>query len=107
LFNRADIYGHLGLAYWGRQWYLDKTTTETTPGGFEYETDHPYHDRKIVPVAGYGGAFHFTDNWAVTINHSFVRQSSSLLHHKVEGKYNYRHPRIGVDVLTFGAVYRF
>ena len=99
LFERADIYGHIGLAYWGRDWYLDRDNI--------YSKFYEDPDWKILPIYGLGGSIHITEHWAVNINYSIIRKSVSIGSDRNMVDYNYNEPEIGINILTVGVVYYF
>ena len=99
LFQRADIYGHAGLAYWERDWYLDR---ERVYGKF-YEDPN----WKILPVYGLGCTIQITDHWAANINYTIIRQTLDIGTDRNLDSYRYNDPKIGINILTVGAVYYF
>ena len=99
LFRCFDIYGHAGLAYWQRDWYLDR---ERVYGSY---TEDP--NWKIMPIYGLGGTIHITDNWAANINYTRIRQNLDIGLDKNGDDYCYAAPKIGIDILTIGVVYYF
>jgi len=101
LFERADIYGHIGLAYWGRDWYLYRDDTEI------YNKFYEDPNWKLLPIYGLGATIHITENWAANISYSIIRQTVYITNDRNDDDYYYVKPEIGINILTVGVVYYF
>ena len=105
LFDRFDIYGHIGFAYWNRSYYLHERGQGPKRHGQERWQRFP-----ILPFIGLGTTVHITDNWAINMNYMMLLPALYDAHSDVAGVfYNYENERISVslDVLTIGIRYHF
>jgi len=99
LYDRFDIYGHTGLAYWDKKYYLYNNKADPYWGSFEGLQTLP-----VLPFIGIGTAFHITNNWA--INASYIIMMPALYNTTFQNFAN-RRTSASLDVLTIGVLYYF
>jgi hypothetical protein len=101
ILQRVNVYGHLGLAYWGRDFYLDLNDT----GGIKAVQRYG-DDRQILGIYGLGGSVLLTEHWSVNINYTMARQHVDLPVSGMSTK-RYFDPATVVKILSGGIIYHF
>jgi opacity protein-like surface antigen len=109
--RRVTLYGHLGLAYWDRDIYLE--VGDDPRYDLFNQSDRYYGDFRISWVYGLGGAVHLTEHWAAHFDYkkASTRIADRFLFTGETRYYNYLYDaqmiRLGIDIFSAGLAYYF
>jgi len=105
LYDRFDIYGHAGLTYWNRKYYLREDKDAPYWGSFEGLQTLP-----VLPFVGIGTTFHITNNWAINASYMMMMPALYDVHlNENSQSYNFANSRVsaGLNIFTLGILYYF
>ena len=103
LYNRLDLYGSFGLAYWDREYLLDIAGMRTG-GGYWGNLWDWMQVMPVSPQIGFGAKFHATDNWAINANYT---RMLPVLYDAPGHNFANRRVSVGLDIFTLGILYYF
>jgi len=104
-FDRFDIYGHAGLTYWDRSYYLFEDKSSPYWGGIEGLQTLP-----VLPFIGIGAKFHITNNWAINANYMTVLPAlydAAADRYGIGYRFANARASVGMDIFTLGILYYF